>query len=214
MRALKWWIPGILAVGCGGEAGCPEGQVEGDDGECRLSGVYVGDDDDDDDTFDPDDTDDPVHEGPPVIDIVALPDCFLDDWTFGIETLGVTGGENLVNSWDQGADVGQRWHEEHDLPTVSADPNGQWDVLALEVEATGAYVRNVSSAFDCDVHGAPGAMVYAFRVYDADGNYADCAILSHAQTQGLEQVLAGDTDSFNPPTRPDEINAVDCESWD
>lgn len=199
---LKYAIPALALIFVGGCGDKDDSDTAGDSGE-------EGDDDDDDDT--------PPEILSPFLDVIDIPVCDGGSWWYYAETTGWTNGESIVNAWDQGAGDGDRWNEEHDLPSIAAGPEtDQWDILEQELTpgvAFNQFQPNVNTLFNCTDHGAVDAasMVYTIRVYDVDGNYSDCVIFTNGFSQGVNEVFTGDTDDFNPVTRPSEISPANCE---
>lgn len=160
-----------------------------------------------------------VDTGPPsavILDYMEYPQCdAVGDLVFYAETSGLTNSASLVNVWEQGAVPPLlRWNEEHDLPSIGFDQGGVYDLLEQGLQHDGLYDRNVSTLFGCDVNGDVAHQnVYAMRVYDIDGNYADCGIFHIGVPDGVQQVFDGDTDDLTPVTRRAEINPADCVVW-
>jgi hypothetical protein len=68
--------------------------------------------------------------------------------------------------------------------------------------------------FSCGIHDVEDKMNFAFRVYDLDGNYADCAIYSSDVIGGgVDDVYDGVAPDWTPVTRPSEISAANCITW-
>ena len=154
---------------------------------------------------------------PLALDVIDIPGCDDDStWVYYAETVGWTDGQNLVNVWETGA-PDPVWNEEHELPSVAFGPNQSYDILELELqdEARFAdYSPNVNTLFECGVHDVGADNTYAMRVYDLDGNYADCAIFSTEGDPGVDQVFSDPQAGVGDPvTRPEEINAADCAEW-
>lgn len=164
----------------------------------------------------PDDTGAQAWEGDTSIAEIPAPGCRDGKVRLAARTRGWTDGQGLVNLWHHTAAEGQRWNEEHDLPSVARGELGWWDELLVELEpGVDGAERNVASHFSCEGDALPEGLVYAFRVYDAQGALADCALLQVGAPGGVEAVLAGDTDEavFTPVTRREEISAGRCRVW-
>lgn len=165
------------------------------------------------------DTGEDFFDGPTEIDTIDAPACSGGEIVIAASTIGWTNGENLVNIWEQGAPEGDRWHEEHDLPSVEHDPNGAWDELEVRIDAGAAsYDRGEASLFKCSGSNVDHSAVYAIRVYDAEGNLADCAIFADDVPGGVDQVLSGDTDENNAgfvkPSKRSELTSTNCTTWE
>lgn len=177
-----------------------------------------GDGNIDTDTDTDSDTGEEFFDGPTELDTIDAPACEGGEIVIAATTVGWTNGENLVNIWEQGAPEGNRWHEEHDLPSVQHDPNGAWDELEIRLASgAGSYERGEASLFSCDGSTIDHSSVYAIRVYDADGNLADCAIFADDVPGGVDQVLSGDTDEneagFVKPSNRSELTSSNCDTW-
>lgn len=117
------------------------------------------------------------------------------------------------NMWETASTPG--WNEEHSMLSVAYAPDGSWDSAARDLVAlgdtdgdgysNGSYVPDVSTLFDCDVHAVQPVMTYAVRVYDVDGNFADCAIFATDPT-GVPDVLSSPSEGwYNPVSNAFEI---------
>lgn len=182
---------------------------------CGGSADPIDRPDTDTDTDVPGDTGVEPWEGDTFLTRVDPPGCADGMLVLGARTRGWTDGGGLVNLWMQGNPDGDRWSEEHDLPSVAHHEQGWWDELAVRVQPGVDYERNLASYFTCDGAEVAEPFVQAIRIYDVDGNLADCALLQRGVPEGIDEVLAGDTDEmvFTPPTRRDEITADHCEVW-
>lgn len=156
-------------------------------------------------------------DGATTIQEITAPHCDGGDIVFQVRTQGWTNNESLVNIWEQGSV--DRWNEEHDLPSVDHGELGWWDELEQRVEAgASTYDRNEASLYACDGDEVGHANVYAIRVYDVDGNLADCAIFHQGFASGgddrVDEILDDPTGAHNPVSDASEINSTNCEVWE
>jgi len=155
-----------------------------------------------------------TYTGPTLIDMVSYPGCADDTtWVYGAETVGWTDGNNIVNAWETGNAMG--WNEEHSLPSVEFGANNTWDRLEQSVTdeaAVADYAPDTNTVFACGTHDVDPVMTYAIRVYDFDGNYADCAIFA-TDTAGIDAVYDGSAPNLNPVTAMTEVDAANCTEW-
>ncbi len=149
------------------------------------------------------------------IDVVLYPACTGTTWVYYAETLGWTDGNNIVNAWETGSENG--WNDEHGLPSVDFDPAGAWDALEQSLEggvAVADWTPDTSTVFECGVHDIDPTMSFAIRVYDIDGNYADCAVFDDDQNNGgITDVYDGMAPSITPVTNAAEITDANCTDW-
>ena len=150
-----------------------------------------------------------IYTGPTLVQLTQV-SC-LDNSTvrFYVETDGWT-GDGLWFSQETG-NAEPQWADEHDILSFEFDDCGFWDHLEQEL-TTGAGVSdwsvNQSTVFSCEpnVHfDGSGVMSYAARVYDIDGNFADCLAWGH-DPQGM---IDGDYSRANEPTAASELDS--CE---
>jgi hypothetical protein len=100
------------------------------------------------------------------------------------------------------------WDDEHDLVSVAYDPCGSFDELQRTL-TTGASVATAvedqSTVFTCDGHfdDTNGVMTYAARVYDIDGNFADCLAWGHDPVDYAAGLYSGSC--IHCPTDPEEL---------
>lgn len=161
------------------------------------------------------DTDTGVYTGPTFLDYIETPSCVGGEIEFYAETRGWTNGENLINIWEQ--TPGDGWNEEHDLPSVDFGELGWWDALQQLVTPFGGegstYERNESSLYSCDGSAVAHSNLYVHRVYDANGNFADCQYIEDDAEGAFDDLLAGTLDQPNDVTNESEINAANCQEW-
>jgi hypothetical protein len=139
--------------------------------------------------------------------------CTGSDWRYSAEVLNGWTGDATVNAWEvlNGA---AGYDEEHSLASYDYDPDGTWDKIE-RVLGTGEYVPDSSTLFACGIHdlGATPfneAMVFAYRIYDTDGNLADCVMIGSRAGDVLGD--HGDVTSYNTVSNPSELD--DCTAWD
>ena len=152
------------------------------------------------------------------LDAIDYPSCSGNTWTYAAETLGWTDSNNLVNAWETGVADGGGWNDEHTLLSASYEPDGSRDYLEISLTSgidMGAWVDGESTVFSCGVHDVENKMTFAYRVYDLDGNYADCGVLSSDTIGGgVADVYSGVAPDWTPVTAPTEISAANCLEWD
>ena len=147
------------------------------------------------------------------IDVVIFPSCDDADaiWTYHAETVGWTDGNNLVNAWETGSVGG--WSEEHTLPSIEFGDNYAWDILERTLTDQAEvvdYTPDTNTVFTCGIHDVEDNMTFAIRVYDFDGNFADCAIFASDPT-GIQAVNDGSAPDQNPPSNASELDS--CVEW-
>ncbi len=109
------------------------------------------------------------YTGPVVLEVASVTCPTVDEVALEVVTAGWT-SDGTVYMVETGAPT--PWDEEHDVRSVEFDPCGSFDVLA------GALKPGDTSAFTCEQH-AGNTLSYAARVYDIDGNFADCVAWGH-----------------------------------
>jgi hypothetical protein len=138
--------------------------------------------------------------------------CSGDDWVYEASTQGWT-YDAVVNAWEV-VPGGAGWDEEHTLPSVDFDPDGAWDELKRVLTpsvSVGAFAPDSNTLFSCGVHDFSAdnpAMVFAFRVYDADG-LAECVMVGDRASD----VMSGQSDVtvYNTVSNPSELQ--NCDVW-
>lgn len=147
------------------------------------------------------------------LDYVELPSCAGNTWSYYAETAGWTNGANLVNAWDSANEGG--WNEEHTLLSVGFEEDGSRDYLQTDLEAgtsVASFQQDVNTVFACGVHDVDPVMTYVIRVYDLDGNMAECGAFA-TDPAGAGSVLSGAADTLNPITAPGEVSEANCLEW-
>ena len=149
------------------------------------------------------------------IDSVVLPGCIGDEWVYAATSGGLTNGANLVNAWV--APQAGGYNEEQPLDVAFSDPGGQWDELETRLFAgveEGEVVPGERTALQCGTHDTDPIMSYAVRLYDADGNLADCAVFTTrmATEQSIDELFDPASDT-NPVTARDELTRANCLTW-
>lgn len=158
-------------------------------------------------------TTDTIVNGLATVDFVEYPNCTGNRWIYTAETRSWTDGNNLVNAWETGA--AQGWNEEHNLPSIDFDPMGAWDRLERELEwgvGVANFQPDVNTVFTCGVHDVDPTMTFAVRVFDVDGNYADCAIFA-SDSGGVDAVFAGTAPNLNAVSGAAQLTAANCTEW-
>ena len=148
---------------------------------------------------------------------VRVPGCTgTDQWTYSATSNGWTNGTNLVNAWVAPGSGG--FNEEHLLDVSGSDPDGTGDALEIALipgAAEAEIIINESTSLTCGLHDTDPIMTYAIRIYDGDGNYADCAIFSTREDAdaAINTLFIGTVVQPTPVTRPEELNAEACTIW-
>lgn len=128
-------------------------------------------------------------------------------WRVEGETLGWTGRASVHNLWEtEGVDG---WNEEHTVISVAFAPDGSSDTLLRELspgESGDGYDPEISTAFLCGAHDEQPVMTFALRVYDLDGNFADCALWA-TDPLGAAQIQADPEFGPNPISNASELSA-------
>ena len=151
------------------------------------------------------------------LDKVRVPGCAGSNvWIFSARTHGWTNGTSRVNAWASEAVGG--FNEEHPVDVVESNPDGSWDELEVELQHSATqqqYQPGARTSYICGVHDQQPEMTYVFRVYDVDGNYADCGILTtrtDADT-AVAEVLQGQVDEPTEVSDRTQITTENCSVW-
>ncbi len=133
------------------------------------------------------------------------------DWVLDGGTAGWTGPASIFNSWETGNVNG--WNEEHTLISIAFAPDGTTDTLQRTLTAlgdtdgdgysNGSYGMDASTLFSCGVHDVDPVMTYALRVYDIDGNFADCGIWTTDDASAVGDVQASPSAGWINPVSTD-----------
>ena len=154
------------------------------------------------DTMDTDTTDTLTNTGAPVI-LGWTPQC-ADSETFE-GTANISGAASpfaTLNIWETGAPDAQAWNEEHELVDGSislTQVSSPGDILDNgDGTGTSLFGCDTGEQFDLD----ETTLTYAIRIYDLDGNFADCIQFGHEP----ETVSGGDyTTAGGEPSFPSEF---------
>jgi len=135
------------------------------------------------------------------------------DWVLHAETIGFTDGFGMVDLFESsyldyyapyeiytyygaGPIDYEGWNEIHEPPVALTDAYG--DIYETVLDFTGTYANGSQTAMDCSAYNSPDYMTYAIRMWDMNGEFADCWIFGH-DPEGVKNAPYPDLNAVYEP---------------